>query len=143
MKVSVFIQRSILECTMNLFCCLRLIQKEALHMVYKLSDLIQEKVELVTDLLTSNMYHPLSWVLFIVLLSSYLRVQIFWALWIRKRKRPLSLKFFAACNLGSWYRQASGISGLFPLPADMQWPLLYSDLVMQLYSPYGVIFGFT
>lgn len=60
MKVSVFIQRSILECTMNLFCCLRLIQKEALHMVYKLSDLIQEKVELVTDLLTSNMYHPLS-----------------------------------------------------------------------------------
>lgn len=45
---------------MNLFCCLRLIQKEALHMVYKLSDLIQEKVELVTDLLTSNMYHPLS-----------------------------------------------------------------------------------
>lgn len=29
-------------------------------MVYKLSDLIQEKVELVTDLLTSNMYHPLS-----------------------------------------------------------------------------------
>ena len=77
MKVSVFIQRSILECTMNLFCCLRLIQKEALHMVYKLSDLIQKKVELVTDLLTSNMYHPLSRVLFIVLLSSYLRAQIF------------------------------------------------------------------
>lgn len=27
---------------------------------YSLSDLIQEKVELVTDLLTFNMYHPLS-----------------------------------------------------------------------------------
>lgn len=116
-KVSIFIQRSILEYTMNLFCCLRLIWKEALHIVHKLSDLIQEKVELVTDLLTSNMYHSLSWVLFIVLLSSYLHAQIFWALWIQKR--PLSFKFFAACNLKSWYRLISGISGHFPLSADI------------------------